>query len=88
MIIGFGFNHGAPKAADHIFDVRQLTHASDSPEFASKKQEIIDYCRLHPAETVAIGCRQGKHRAPMLARHVASAMRTSLYLRDVGRPRE
>jgi RNase adaptor protein for sRNA GlmZ degradation len=84
VIIAFGYEHGIPRA-DKVFDVRELTHNTSDPEFLAKQQEITEYGREHARETIAIGCKQGKHRSVELARRVASALRQSLYLRDSGK---
>lgn len=83
MITAFGYQRGdAPKRADKVFDVRSLTHDTNSGEFLDKQREIIEYGRAHPQESIAIGCEQGAHRSVVLAGKVASALRVSLYLRD------
>lgn len=86
MITAFGYQHGAPQRVDKTFDVRELTHATSSPEFLDKQREIIEYGREHPQDSIAIGCEKGKHRSVALARKAASALRVSLYLRDSGTP--
>lgn len=82
MIVAFGYQHGIPTFATKLFDVRELTHDTNSGEFKNKQKEIIEYGRAHPCENLAIGCHRGKHRSVVLARAAASALRTSLHLRD------
>lgn len=82
MILSFGYKQGEPRRAQKVFDVRDLSHDSSSPEFLQKYQEIVDYGRAHPGEHVAIGCDKGSHRSVVLANKVATALRTSVYHRD------
>lgn len=83
MITSFGYKHGpAPKRADKVFDVRDLTHDTNSPEFKDKQREIVEYGRAHGGESIAVGCEKGQHRSVVLASKAASALRQSLYLRD------
>lgn len=83
MIISFGYKNGPPPARiDKVFDVRDLTHDTDSDEFKAKQAEIIAAGKKNPAQNIAVGCSQGKHRSVVLASRAASALRTSLYLRD------
>jgi RNase adaptor protein for sRNA GlmZ degradation len=85
MVISFGYRHGVPQRADHVFDVRTLTHDVNAPAFLDTFRNIVEYGRQHPNQTLAIGCEQGKHRSVVLANKVATALRTSVYLRDKGR---
>lgn len=83
MITAFGYSQGAaPKRVDKVFDVRELTHDTNSDAFKDKQREIIEYGRAHPGDSIAIGCEKGEHRSVVLATRAASALRQSLYLRD------
>lgn len=82
MIQSFGYKHGPIVRAHKTFDVRTLTHDTNSPEFAAKRAEIQDYVTSHPGETVAIGCEKGLHRSRVLANQVATAARTSVLHRE------
>lgn len=85
MIMSYGAKHGHPNRMDHTFDVRTLTHNTSSPEFTEKFREIVEVGRQNPAASIAIGCEQGKHRSVALANKVASALRVSVYHRDLSR---
>jgi RNase adaptor protein for sRNA GlmZ degradation len=82
MVISFGHAKGVPHGVDKVFDVQGLTHASKSPEFERKADEIVDYCRNNPSAKVAIGCKLGKHRAPTLAATVSRRLNRSVMHRD------
>lgn len=82
MIISFGYDNNPPPRAHKVFDVRDLTHQTSGPEFDAKRQEILQYVKAHPNETVAIGCKKGKHRSPRLVQDVAAAVRQSYLHRD------
>lgn len=83
MIISFGFGQSRPLPAhSKVFDVRDLTHNEKSPAFVAKVQEILEYSREHPAETICIGCKLGKHRSVKIAEQVAKALRRSVFHRD------
>lgn len=86
MIVSFGHRYGVPKhRINKVFDVRELTHDEHAPAFLDKFQEIIEWGRAHKGDNIAIGCDKGQHRSVVLANKVASALRTSVYLRDRGR---
>lgn len=83
MIVAFGYQHGIPHFRDaKTFDVRKLTHDTNSAEFKAAQKEILEYGRKNPQQNICIGCEKGKHRSVVLARSAASALRTSLHLRD------
>lgn len=82
MIMSFGKKNGLPTRAQKVFDVSDLSHDTGSPEFLSKFQEIVDYGRQHPSESIAIGCEKGKHRSVVLANKVATALRVGVFHRD------
>lgn len=82
MILAFGYAQGEPARADKTFDVRDLTHDTNSDEFKAREREITDYGRTHPSENIAIGCKAGKHRSVVLARRAATTLRTSFMQRD------
>jgi len=76
MVISFGFENRPPHLRPmKIFDVRDLSHDTKSPEFQAKQQEISDWVNEHPYEHCAIGCKKGQHRSVVLARNVAKATR-------------
>lgn len=86
VVVSFGYHYGAPThRIDKVFDVRDLSHDVASKPFLDRFDEIVTYGRAHPGETIAIGCDKGQHRSVVLANKVASALRTSVYLRDRGR---
>ena len=83
MIVSFGYATGTPiPRAAKVFDVRDLTHAEHDPAFSAKREEIAEYVRAHPHETVAIGCQKGQHRSYRLAEDLARALRVSVHHRD------
>ncbi len=83
MIVTFGFDVGAPPArAQKVFDVRDLSHDVDSPEFVARQMEIVEYAKAHPGENIAIGCAKGKHRSKTMGNRVATRARTGVYHRD------
>ena len=78
MLMSFGYDRRwAPMNAQKVFDVRELTHDTKSPEFQNNRKEILDYVQTHPNELVAIGCKKGKHRSKLLAQDIANTVRTS-----------
>jgi RNase adaptor protein for sRNA GlmZ degradation len=83
MVTSFGYDRGAaPVNVRKVFDVRNLTHDVKNPEFDSKEQEILDYCRQYPSHDIAIGCKLGKHRSKELAARVARKTATAVWHRD------
>lgn len=85
MLISFGFNKGLPPKANKIFDVRDLSHDTNSPWFKARTQEVADYVTQHPLQTVAVGCDMGEHRSRVLVDRVATQLRTSKYHRNAKR---
>lgn len=84
MITSFGYiNSSGPPSAKHVFDVRDLTHNTKSEDFQDRLQQIMDVAR--GGDSVAIGCRQGKHRSVALANEVAKQLRVSVNHRDNGK---
>ena len=82
MIVSFGHAKGVPSGVDKVFDVQGLTHATSSPEFKAKSDEITDYARNNPHQRIAIGCKLGRHRAKALADIVSKSLHRSVYHRD------
>lgn len=85
MIVSFGHDHGAPSTASQVFDLRGLSHDTNSPAFLQSFRDIVEYGRANPHGTIAIGCEQGKHRSVVMANKVATALRVGVYHRDKGR---
>ena len=81
MIVSFGHVKGVPSNVDKVFDVRELTHVTTSPEFAAKADEITQYGKDHPHEIIGIGCKIGRHRSKALADIVSKRLRRSVYHR-------
>jgi RNase adaptor protein for sRNA GlmZ degradation len=66
-VVTFGHIHGgAPKTADRVFDVRDLDDPAPKSQIWDRARYIAD--RISEGDTVAIGCAQGKHRGPTVAR--------------------
>lgn len=83
MILSFGYDkRSAPAGAGKVFDVRDLSHDLSSAPALAKFQEITEYVKAHPSETVAIGCKKGQHRSATLAGKVGAASRTSVWHLD------
>lgn len=78
--MSFGFDKtGPPKSAKKVFDVRDLSHDVHSPWFRARQQEIADYVRQHPLQTVAVGCDKGEHRSKVMVDNVARLLRVSKF---------
>lgn len=68
-VISFGHDYGAaPKTADKVFDVRDLTYPPQKAQVWQRAHHIAD--TISEGDTVAIGCAQGQHRGPAVARAV------------------
>lgn len=85
MLISFGFDKGAPPKAQKVFDVRDLSHDTKSPWFTGRVQEIRDYVKAHPYQTVAVGCDKGQHRSKVIVDRVATELRISKFHRNGGK---
>lgn len=81
MITSFGHTKGVPSNLDKVFDVRELTHATTSPEFTAKVDEITQWAKAHPGARVGIGCKVGRHRSKALADIVSRRLGRSVYHR-------
>ena len=83
MILSFGYGDkkGLPRA-DKVFDVRDLSHDTNSPAFDAHTQEILDYAKKHPTQLIAVGCEKGAHRSRTIVDRVATKLRTSKFHRD------
>ncbi len=82
MIISFGYDNGEPTRVKKVFDVQDLTHDTDSPQFAEKLRTIVEYGKAHPGDQIGIGCAKGHHRSVVLANKAATQLRTGVYHRD------
>ena len=86
MLISFGFDKGAPpRNAAKVFDVRDLSHDTNSPWFKARQQEIADYAKQHPLQTVAVGCDKGEHRSKVMVDRVAGLLHASKFHRNAKR---
>jgi RNase adaptor protein for sRNA GlmZ degradation len=85
MILSFGFSHGLPGRAARVFDVRDLSHDTNSDAFRQRCAEMVDWGTAHPGQDFAIGCEKGKHRSVVAANSVATTLKTSVMHRDRGR---
>jgi len=82
VLISFGFDKGTPPKASKTWDIRDLSHDTKSPWFTARFQEIRDYVKAHPKETVAVGCDKGEHRSKVMVDRVATELRTSKFHRN------
>lgn len=83
MIISFGYDKsGPPHQASKVFDVRDLSHDTKSKWFTAREQEIRDYVKQHPKQTVAVGCDKGNHRSVTLVDRIAKTLRVSKFHKD------
>lgn len=81
--MSFGHKHGVPKNAIKVFDIRDLSHDTKSKWFTARTQEVKDYVKQHPMQTVAVGCDDGVHRSKVMVDSIAKELRISKFHRDV-----
>ena len=69
-VITFGYDWGhPPRAADHVFDVRDLDDPPKPEQIQERAADIVD--RIAEGDTVAIGCDEGRRRSPAVAKALA-----------------